>query len=85
MFIVLLFCFSLETSQILKHGEDGFSAIASNFPEYVPREHLQPMVEQSKSNAEDVILSILSREPINTVTILAIGPCELLFRQSVRG
>ena len=61
-----------------KHGRDGLSGISETHPEYALPASFDPKhlsVEANITSAE-LILDILEKEEPNTVTIIALGPCE---------
>jgi inosine-uridine nucleoside N-ribohydrolase len=61
------------------HGPDGLSDISRTHPEF-NLFSTPTWLRLAKIPAEQVILDILSREPDNTVTILAVGPLTNIAR-----
>ena len=59
---------------------DGLSNISTTHPQYTPPELVgdHPYLDISKEPAYKAMLDVLRSEPANTVTLVALGPCESL-------
>lgn len=73
----------MNTFPILQHGPDGLSNISETHPHFTPPE-IQPgdmhaHLDTSPKPSYEVILDILRAEPDDSVTIVALGPCEFFF------
>ncbi|KAG8929238.1 hypothetical protein FRC01_004640 [Tulasnella sp. 417] len=60
------------------HGPDGLSDISTTHPQYDVKPSFwpadNPYLNMSSKPAHEVILDVLEREPVGTVTLLACGP-----------
>ncbi|KAG9051487.1 hypothetical protein FS837_006663 [Tulasnella sp. UAMH 9824] len=77
-YTAITYIFSFADTPGIKHGPDGLSDISTTHPQYDVKPAFWPVdnpyLNLSAKPAHEVILDILEREPVGTVTLLACGP-----------